>query len=72
MEEKESLRGLKVVSVDRKELLIGTLLISISFFMPLFFNVHNFSVLSSLFRSLTQGDQLYGGSHQIYFVALCE
>ena len=58
MEEKESFRGLKVVSVDRKELLIGVLLISISFFMPLFFNVHNFSVSSSLFRALTQSDKI--------------
>ena len=70
MEEKESFRGLKVVSVDRKELLMGTLLISISFFMPLFFNVHNFSVLSSLFRALTQGDKIDLVAAAIQLVAL--
>lgn len=70
MEEREPCKGLELISVDRKELLIGALFISISFLMPLFFNVHTFSVLPSLFRALIQNDKTDLVAAAVQLVAL--
>lgn len=70
MEEKEPQDGLKLVSVDREELLTGILLISLSFIMPLFFNVHNFSILESMYRGLAQNDKTDLVAAAVQLVAL--
>ncbi|MBE6973302.1 MAG: HAMP domain-containing histidine kinase [Ruminococcaceae bacterium] len=48
----------RLVAVDKKELLVGVTLIVASFFMPLMFNVHNFSVLKCIMRALHQTEKL--------------
>ena len=70
MEEKEPYRGLRLVSVDRKEFLTGMLLISLSFIMPLLFNVHNFSILDAMFRGLAQNDKTDLVAAAVQLVAL--
>ncbi len=70
MEEKEPCRGLSLISLDRRELLTGIFLISLSFIMPLFFNVYNFSVLDSMFRGLIQNDKTDLVAAAIKLVAL--
>lgn len=49
---------LQLVSVDRTELAVGVPLIFISFLMPLFFNVHNFAILSSIMRALKEAEKM--------------
>jgi len=49
---------LRLVSVDREELLVGAVLIMVSLFMPLIFNVDNFNVLDSLYRAMRQWEKI--------------
>lgn len=61
---------LRLASVNTKELCIGVILIVISFFMPLFFNVHNFAVLRSIRRALRMAEKTDLLAAAIQLVAL--
>ena len=56
--EKRNPLSLRLVSVDKRELLVGLLLIASSFLMPLIFNVHTFEVDHSITRALQRQEQI--------------
>jgi len=60
----------RLAAVDKKELLVGVALIVASFFMPLVFNVHNFSVLKSIMRALYQTEKLDIIAASVQLIAL--
>lgn len=57
-EDQHSEGGLKVTAADRRELLIGCVLIALGFAMPMFFTVQNFRILDLLQRALYHQDRL--------------
>lgn len=60
----------RLAAVDKKELLVGVALIAASFFMPLVFNVHNFSVLKSIIRALYQAEKIDIIAASVQLIAL--